>query len=466
MKKFLIYTAVTFAISTSANAINYIHNVKGSFDKEKVQQQVSHAGGQLLDCLPQIGICQVSFESNEQALKSGLTLSPDASAFIPNIETGLTDEQRELTLESFNNPPYSGDDDFYFDLQWGHDAVNAVESWNAGHRGAGVVVAVLDSGADATHPDLAPNINTQLSTSFVAGEAWYDTYGTFNHGSHTAGTIAAADNGYGVIGVAPEAELIILKVLSAQTGSGSSYGTMAGIVYAADNGADVINMSLGLSIRKNGLYDIAGTPYDTSDDIRFAVGGEDGIAAFINSYQKAVDYAVKKGVTIIASAGNDSVISNASDSLVHLPSDLPKVLSISATTPYNWAKDPTNTYLDNRASYSNYGSKSISFAAPGGSVDAAGLPGGFDICQAGVVQHYCFVFDLVFSTSGTGSWYWSAGTSMAAPHAAGVAALIIGKNGGDMDPVHVEKAMRDYADDLGKPGHDHTYGAGRVVAPQ
>ena len=465
MKKLLTVSAVALALSGNAMATNFIHNVQGKFNLAKVESEVAKAGGQVLDCLPQIGVCQVSFNNIDVAQNSGLNLVPDATAFQPKINADIPSAGLTVTAEDFANPPSSGDDDFFFDLQWGHDAVNAVESWNAGNRGAGVRVAVLDSGADASHPDLAPNINTSLSMSFVPGEAWDDTNGNdFNHGSHTAGTIGAADNGFGTIGVAPEAELVILKVLSAVTGSGSSYGTMAAMVYAADNGVDVANMSLGLAIRKNGLYDVEGTPYDTSDDIRYDVGGKDGIAIFINTYAKAANYARQNGVTLIASAGNEATDYDKTDSLVHLPSGLPAVLSISATGPILWGADQY-TNLDNRAIYTNYGQSAVDFAAPGGDYTSLFTPNGGDACTVGGLTRPCYVFDFVFSTGGTGAWYWSVGTSMAAPHASGVAALIIGANGGDMSPAHVEREMRKWAEDLGKPGNDDTFGAGRVVAP-
>ena len=110
--------------------------------------------------------------------------------------------------EDFGNPPNSGDNDTRFDLQWGHDAVDAPEAWTEGFRGAGARVAVLDTGFDLDHPDLAPNINFTLSKNFVAGETLsYALPDPFSHGTHVAGTIAAADNAFGTIGVAPQAEL-------------------------------------------------------------------------------------------------------------------------------------------------------------------------------------------------------------------------------------------------------------------
>lgn len=461
MKKTMLCLGLSLAFS-QAQAVDFILDTNGKFNQSKVEKQVTKAGGTLKSCIPQIGVCQVSFDSVDTALNSGLTMVPDATAYVPKTDVAK-DASMSVNEDEYSNPPSSGDDDFFFDLQWGHESVGAVEAWNAGHRGYGVRVGVIDSGADADHPDLQPNINVELSRSFI-DEPWdYAGPDSFNHGSHTAGTIAAADNGLGTIGVAPEAELVILKSLSADTGSGSSYATMQAMVYAADNDVDVINMSLGLSVRRNGLFDVNDTPYDTSDDIRFAPGGKDGIAQFIASYGKAASYAKKNGVTLIASAGNDATDYDKTDSLVHLPSGLPSVMSISATGPVLWGKNP-DTDLKNLAIYSNYGQSEIEFSAPGGDYTSLYVPGGMDACTVGGLTRVCYVFDFVFST-GNGGWYWSVGTSMAAPHAAGVAALIIGANGGYMDPVQVEAEMRKLSQDLGKPGRDDVHGHGAAYSP-
>jgi lantibiotic leader peptide-processing serine protease len=109
---------------------------------------------------------------------------------------------------TIGDPPDSGVEDFLFDLQWGHTAVRATHAWNAGFRGQGVRVAVLDTGIDATHPDLSENVNMDLSRSFVPGEDVQTPPGAvLDHGTHVAGIIAAAQNGVGVIGVAPDAEI-------------------------------------------------------------------------------------------------------------------------------------------------------------------------------------------------------------------------------------------------------------------
>src|SRR5690554_539766 len=416
-----------------------------------IEQQVAAIGGTVERVIPQIGVAVVS--SSNPDFKAQAAGIRGIQSALPNVRLQWIDPPRReaVTADQFRNPPASGDDDFFFDLQWGHDAVDAPEAWAAGARGAGVRVAVLDDGIDSDHPDLAPNFNAALSTSFIPGQTYeYAVPGdVFSHGTHVAGTIAAADNGFGTIGVAPEAEIVMIKVLDSFTGSGSFEGVAAGIVYAADIDADIINMSLGATVWRSGFFD--------EDTGEFVTARE--VAELVNMLGRATRYAYQNGTVIIASAGNEANDGDHDADLLHLPSDLPHVISISATGPVGWAVDPT-TSLDNLASYSNYGQSVIDFAAPGGDFI---YPGEEECVVAGLLRP-CWVFDLVFSTGSAGSYYWSAGTSMAAPHASGVAALIISANGGDMKPQHVERDLRHSADDLGKPGNDDAYGMGRVNA--
>ena len=196
---------------------------------------VAARGGVLVHAMPQIGVAIA--RSSNAGFPESLQGVSSIKAVIPDRMFELPEGEYEIAV---GNPPTSGDDDFFFDLQWGHDAVNAPEAWNAGVTGTGVRVAVLDTGTDGSHPDLAPNYNAALSTSFLAvalPNTWHW------HGTHTAGTIAAADNAYGVIGVAPDAEIFGVQVCG--TGGCPSSAIVPGIVYAADHGADVINMSLG-----------------------------------------------------------------------------------------------------------------------------------------------------------------------------------------------------------------------------
>jgi subtilisin family serine protease len=281
-------------------------------------------------------------------------------------------------------------------------------------------VAVLDGGIDLDHPDLAPNLNLSLSMDFTGEGLQYGLPDPFSHATHVAGTIAGADNGFGIIGVAPEAELVAVKVLG-DNGSGSFANIIAGIYYAAMIDADIINMSLGSYFPRTGDYAAAYT-------------------ALVVAVQQAVQYARQEGTLVVTSAGNAATDLDGDRDFVRFMNGLPGTTGISALTTLNWAGDPENTPLV-PASYTNYGTSMVDFSAPGGSGD---YPGN-EICTVGSsfpVTSDCWVFDLVFS-AGNGSWYWSGGTSMAAPHAAGVAALIISaEGGGGMDPAQVERAMQ------------------------
>ena len=174
---------------------------------------------------------------------------------------------------------------------------------------------------------------------------------------------------------------MLVKVLS-DSGSGTFDDIIEAIVYAADVDADVINMSIGATLPKNGWCDVDG-----------CVGANE-VAALLNAINRATTYAFQQGTTVIASAGNEATDYDHNGPVVHMPSDGPNVISIAATAPIGWAKDPGNVFLDNPASYSNYGQSTIDFAAPGG--DSV-YPGNENCTIAGLLRP-CWVFDLVFST--------------------------------------------------------------------
>ncbi len=441
----------TLGFAASAQAATYVVTAKSQNFDAVLARKIEAAGGTITRSLPQIGVAFV--DSSDANFRTRAGKVQGVRSVVPDVtfQAELPDVVEAVGLDYANPPNAVGENDTLFNLQWGHAAIDAAGAWNAGYRGAGVRVAVLDSGIRCNHPDLQPNLLVADSISFVPGESYCNLSGS-DHGSHTSGTILAADNGIGTIGVAPEAKLIAVKVLSAANGSGSFEGIIAGIVHAADHGADVINMSLGV---RGGL----------------PIGGKE-VAELVNATKRAVQYARSRNAIVITSAGNDGrdldhdngvELCDSDGSCFHanlrsFPGEVPGAVTVSALAPEGWAYNP-GTNPDILASYSNYGQSAIHFGAPGGD---GRYPGNENCVVAGVLAP-CWAYDLVLSTTVNG-WGWMAGTSMAAPHVAGVAALIIGKNGGEMAPADVERILRASADDLGKPGKDDVFGNGRVNA--
>lgn len=404
--------------------------------------------GRIIRTIPEIGMVVVKptvadFEMNVSKLSGVLAVVPDLTLkWIEPVNSVLL--SRKFLKQA--NPPSIGSNEPYFFYQWGMDAIDAPQAWNQGYKGKNARVFILDSGIDAEHPDLSPNLNTSLCTSFVPGESYNVAPGpAFSHGTHVAGIVAAADNQYGVIGVAPQAELVAVKVLSEYTGSGDFSWINEGIIYAANNGADVINMSLGATFSRSGFY------LDENDVLQKIPAVY--IQQFILAQQRAVNYAYRKGATIVVSAGNDDHNADGDAFMFNLPAELQNVVTVSATAPDYWYASYVGNVidpdLDIPASYTNYGKSLISIGAPGGDYD--------------FYPKTNYHWDMVLSTSSEG-FSWAAGTSMASPHVAGVAALIIGKNGGSMSPQTVTTQLLKTADAIDGNGSSAWYGKGRVNA--
>lgn len=319
-------------------------------------------------------------------------------------------------------------DPYFYAYEWNLQAVNAAAAWEAGCDGAGVRVAVLDGGIASDSFDLIPNLDFAASTSFVPGMAWNEDSGEpgspgFWHGTHVAGIIAAA--GYGTAGIAPRATIIGVKVLDG--GSGTFGAILEGLVYAATDGhADIVNMSLGAFFQKS------------------SPGG----GRFFAMLNKVVNFATSQGVLVISAAGNDGIDWDHSYDYVNVPAEAGNGIAVSATGPEGFAYGATN--FRRIASYTNYGQSLIHVAAPGGDFTLAPDPN--------------FVLDMVISTGGPGNaYYFAAGTSMAAPAASAVAALLK-QRFPNANAAQLKTLLARTADDEGKPGHDQYYGRGFVNA--
>jgi subtilisin family serine protease len=460
----LLLTAITTILSIApAEAQNrakrYIVISRSDSDVPTgVLTQIQRARGRVVRDLSPMGLISVTSDNPDfaRSIPDALAVAPDMQVDSPRprIVTGPTVAQANHRVPG---PPNTGDDDFFLDLEWGITAVDAQNGWAHGRTGQGVLVAVLDEGVDATHPDLAPNVRADLSTSFAEDctgglENWQPDPGFyFNHGTHVAGIIAAANNAFGTVGVAPKAQIMAVDVLSRCLGYGLDSWILDGIRYATDHGAKIINMSLGSGpLNTNGACDANGCY--TAQDIR----------DLLTAYTYAVRYANRRGVTVIASAGNDGFDFGAHPEYIQLPSDTPGILSISATAPIGWGVN-SHTNLDVPTYYSNFGTNRIDFAAPGGTDEYFYTNPSAECTVAGVTE-VCFAFDYVFSTI-PGGWAWAAGTSMAAPHTAGVAAQFMGAAGGWLPPIAVEELLRATADHPnGNKKRDPFFGYGRVDA--
>lgn len=321
-------------------------------------------------------------------------LNPKKVAELLRSEPGVLGAEQNALAYAFEIVP----NDPYFPYQWDMSQIGMEAAWELS-TGSNVVVAVIDTGVKRSLEDLA-------TTRFVAGWDFVnddnDPTDDEGHGSHVAGTIAqSTHNGIGCVGVAYNASIMPIKVLG-RTGSGSFDDIADGIYWATDNGAHVINLSLGG-------------------------------ASSLQILEDAVDYAWNHGVVVVCAAGNDSVSSP------FYPAAYTHSISVSATTS-----------IDTLASYSNYGS-TIDISAPGG--DSGDNNGdGYD----DMILQNTFVRNKA-------GYYFFAGTSMASPHVAGVAALVKAANF-SLTNQQIRNILESEADDIGTPGWDQYFGNGRLNA--
>lgn len=367
-----------------------------------------------------------------------------ASKAIATADADVTiNWQPDVTTVLLDDAAVNPSNDTLFPIQWAPQAILAPEAWALGCTGDGVRVAILDGGLYAEHPDLAANVDVGASRSFTTG-AFNTDLGTFWHGTHVAGIVAAVDNNRGVVGIAPHATLIGVKVLHG--GTGSFGGVINGILYAATPlaeggaGADIINMSLGAVFARG--------------------GGNTGAGPLVAAMNKAVNYANRTGVLVVSAAGNDGLDLDHSGSLIAIPAESGAGIAVSATAPIGWALGATN--FDRPASYTNYGTSVINVSAPGGDFVYPGDEACTVPVVGGTLTRPCWVFDLVISTSRAG-YSWAAGTSMAAPAASAVAAIIKQKNP-NISLGALKTSLQNSAVDAGKKGTDPFHGKGFVNA--
>jgi serine protease len=318
-----------------------------------------------------------------------------AKAYLERPEVEYAEPNYYRSLHSIPN-------DELYPFQWHLPLINLPEAWDI-TAGENVTVAVIDSGVNPFGRDsfggrLLPGHNALLR---LPGGIDFES-----HGTHVAGTIGQeTNNGTGVAGIAYRAQILPVKSLSALTGIGLDSWIIHGIMWATDQGADIINMSLGGSFPSKAMED-------------------------------AVNYAYERGVTLVASSGNDG------HDGVSFPAAYEHCIAVGAVR------------LDKTvASYSNRGS-ALDLVAPGGDMN---VDQNNDGQPDSILQETFWWFGISWG------YWWFAGTSMSSPHVAGVAALVKAVHP-EFGPDEIRMVLQDTAEDLGEPGWDQMYGYGLVDA--
>ncbi|SDK85492.1 S8 family peptidase [Streptomyces indicus] len=405
-----------------------------------VEKAIAKAGGEVVITYRQIGVIVVHSTNpsfGEQIRKVRGVQSAGATRTAPLAPAGITQEGGTDRLSAAEAAKVSGEagpgqEPLEAD-QWDLRAIGADKAAKINPGSGKVTVGVIDTGVDDTHPDLAPNFSASQSASCVGGKpdtspgAWRPTDPTHDHGTHVAGEIAAARNGVGVAGVAPGVKVAGIKVSEPDTQLFFPESVVCAFVFAADKGIEITNNS----------YYVDPWLYNCMDD--------PDQRAIVDAVNRSQLYAQRKGTLNVAAAGNsnhdldsDAIVDDSSpdDSTpvertidphecFDIPTQLPGVVTVSST-----GVKGAKSY------FSTYGKGVVDVAAPGG--DKYQIP---DTPSKN---------GRILSTLPGGGWGFKQGTSMASPHAAGVAALLKSKYPW-AGPTALQSMLKAQADNPGCP---------------
>ncbi|MFC7341377.1 S8 family peptidase [Saccharopolyspora griseoalba] len=419
-------------------------------DLARTEESIRAVGGSVVQSWPQIGV--VIATSTDAAFAANVRQQPGVqqAGASRNLAEQLPPEQstRLEALEGTHNAfgaLAAGGQEPLEPEQWDMRQIEADRAHAISQGDRQVNVGVLDYGIDPTHPDLRDNLDASRSVSCVdqgvpdqSQQAWAPEDETQAHGTHTAGTIAAARNGVGIAGVAPDVSLTSIRVINDDGFIYPEYA-ICGFVWAAEHDVDVTNNSYFV------------------DPWYLWCGRDPDQRAVAEAVRRAVDYAAGNDVVNVVSAGNsnwdlsqpirDTNSPNnggpTQDRMTGpdcriLPGELDGVVSVSATGAQ-----------ESKSYYSNYGMGSISVTAPGGDkYQVPDTPSGNG---------------RVLSTVPGGGWGWMQGTSMAGPHVAGVAALLRSTHP-DWTAQQTSGALAEQAEPLPCPEHYDGDGDGEVDA--
>jgi subtilisin family serine protease len=468
------------AAATTGSESSYIVLYQSGASSAGAATTVSRAGGTLVANYSQIGVVIARSSATDFAAQVARSSGVSGAVRTDAFATRINDDQTDTGTSADVTTTVTGPDSLS-GRQWDMAQIHAPQAQAINAGSSDVLVGDIDTGLDYTHPDLASNVDSAASANCVSGAPVQGEVAAMDdngHGTHTAGTIAAAANGIGIIGVAPGVRVAGIKAGNA-AGFFFPEAVVCAFMWAGTHGVDITNNSY------------------FADPWLFNCKNDPGQRAIWTAERRAIQFAQHQGVTVVSAVGNQAddlshptqdftspddttpVIRDVTNACAVVPVEVPGVIGVSATGN-----------LRMKSFYSSFGISETDVAAPGGDSVLQVTPAApngrvLSTWPASLLTTTCLASRRVVDASGA-TYCYQQGTSMASPHAAGVAALIAsahGLRGGALEaalqqganPIACPADVSPYAffpslDGLvpqtcqGGIGHNSWFGAGEVDA--